>query len=84
MFMSDDLWLITKYAMKEILLANTMWMWQGAIGVSKYYGSNKSFSMIYHIDNKSDTYDELEYLDVFVTSDRNYVATVSSDAHVYW
>ena len=44
------------------IAANTMWMWQGAIGVSKYYGVISPSYNTYR--QKSDTYDAdyLEYL----------------------
>lgn len=44
------------------IAANTMWMWQGAIGVSKYYGVISPSYNTYR--QKTDTYDAdyLEYL----------------------
>ena len=58
MFMSESL-VDYKICHEGDIAANTMWMWQGAIGVSKYYGV---ISPSYR--QKSDTYDAdyLEYL----------------------
>ena len=57
MFMSESL-VDYKICHEGDIAANTMWMWQGAIGVSKYYGVINTYRQ------KSDTYDAdyLEYL----------------------
>ena len=61
MFMSESL-VDYKICHEGDIAANTMWMWQGAIGVSKYYGVISPSYNTYR--QKSDTYDAdyLEYL----------------------
>ena len=61
MFMSESL-VDYKICREGDIAANTMWMWQGAIGVSKYYGVISPSYNTYR--QKSDTYDAdyLEYL----------------------
>ena len=61
MFMSESL-VDYKICHEGDVAANTMWMWQGAIGVSKYYGVISPSYNTYR--QKSDTYDAdyLEYL----------------------
>ena len=61
MFMSESL-VDYKICHEGDIAANTMWMWQGAIGVSKYYGVISPAYNTYR--QKSDTYDAdyLEYL----------------------
>ena len=61
MFMSESL-VDYKICQEGDIAANTMWMWQGAIGVSKYYGVISPSYNTYR--QKSDTYDAdyLEYL----------------------
>lgn len=61
MFMSESL-VDYKICHEGDIAANTMWMWQGAIGVSKYYGVIRPSYNTYR--QKSDTYDAdyLEYL----------------------
>lgn len=61
MFMSESL-VDYKICHEGDIAANTMWMWQGAIGVSKYYGVISPSYNTYR--QKADTYDAdyLEYL----------------------
>lgn len=59
MFMSESL-VDYKICHKGDLAANTMWMWQGAIGVSKYHGVISPSYNTYR--QKSNDYN-LEYLD---------------------
>ena len=61
MFMSESL-VDYKICHEGDIAANTMWKWQGAIGVSKYYGVISPSYNTYR--QKSDTYDAdyLEYL----------------------
>lgn len=61
MFMSESL-VDYKICHEGDIAANTMWMWQGAIGVSKYYGVISPSYNTYR--QKTDTYDAdyLEYL----------------------
>ncbi len=61
MFMPESL-VDYKICHEGDIAANTMWMWQGAIGVSKYYGVISPSYNTYR--QKSDTYDAdyLEYL----------------------
>lgn len=61
MFMSESL-VDYKICHEGDIAANTMWMWQGAIGVSKYYGVISPSYNTYR--QKSDAYDAdyLEYL----------------------
>ncbi|MFQ7687463.1 MAG: restriction endonuclease subunit S [Anaerobutyricum soehngenii] len=61
MFVSESL-VDYKICHEGDIAANTMWMWQGAIGVSKYYGVISPSYNTYR--QKSDTYDAdyLEYL----------------------
>ena len=61
MFMSESL-VDYKICHEGDVAANTMWMWQGAIGVSKYYGVISPSYNTYR--QKADTYDAdyLEYL----------------------
>lgn len=61
MFMSESL-VDYKICHEGDIAANTMWMWQGAIGVSKYYGVISPSYNTYR--QKLDTYDAdyLEYL----------------------
>lgn len=61
MFMAESL---VDYKVCHIgdLAANTMWMWQGAIGVSKYEGVISPSYNTYHQRNNNYYYGYLEYL----------------------